>query len=71
MYPLTIYGALSPLSAVRKLSLLPNFQKGGKLDRTSTLTKGLMEKRHNFFQEVAIFATKKLKSEIFNSKKGL
>ena len=47
------------------------FKKGGKLDKTSTLRGGLLEKRGvTFLRGIAILQKKnKLKSEIFNDKK--
>ena len=64
-----------PFLQGRGLNLLPNFQKGWRLDRTSTLRGGLLEKRGVTLRGggggVAIFQKNKLKSEIFNYKKIL
>ena len=55
------------------LNLQPNFQKGGGLDRTQLLERGCWERGDDFFQGGGVhFSQKnKLKSEIFNHKKGL
>ena len=55
-----------PFLSAGRLSLQPNFQKGGRLDRTSQLLEGVI------FSGGCNFNIKnKLKSEIFNDKKNL
>ena len=52
------------------LKLLPNFQKGGGLGRTSILRGGLLGRWVIFFRGEGLqFLDEKLKSGIFNDKK--
>ena len=78
LFTFHIHSVHPPLSAGR-LNLLPNFQKGrlDRLDRTSTLRGGLLEKRGIIFFRrgggegagCCNFYKKKLKSKTFNDKK--
>ena len=56
-----------------KLSLQPNFEKGGGINRTSTFRGGVARKEGgDFFQGgCSCHIKNKLKSEIFNDKKSL
>ena len=56
----------------RGLSLLPNFQKDGGLDRVSIFREGLLGKREvTFFRKGCSFYLKKKQTEIFSDKKIL
>ena len=61
-----------PFGGEGGLSLQPNVQKGGGLDRTSSFRGGCWERGADFFQGGLQFLHKnKLKSGIFNDKKSL
>ena len=60
------------LDGVQGFELPTKFSKRGGLGRTSAFREGCWERGDDFFHEDdAIFAHKKLKSEIFNNKKSL